>query len=376
MSQDPFDPYLFMSEETLNFAATLFSMEDPLQAQTPLQREDDLLVNQVRGFTQRASATVGQAKAESTRATSLLEKALNDAEQLEGKLFLALCQKQDLQETLSAQADYRAIVDELKLEVADLQEAKEVLTQKCKVNEKLIQSMLARRASTQSQALTIARLEAELQALKSSQPSTSSIPSSSSIPTTDPAHLPSSIPHTDPPPSSPPSSFPLTDEPPSSVPSTSSPVKDKQVEDYAQWEQIIRESAATAYLQPVSIPYHLPTLPLPLLRHQSVLCQRTLTPNLTISDAGTIQVAGLPQDVLDAIIADQPTWRAKWFRQRPGNKELYNLAPLELQCDPIYCPIRRRRTWESHQRWASMFDCSAAAAADTDTATGGQLQNF
>ena len=101
-----------------------------------------------------------------------------------------------------------------------------------------------------------------------------------------------------------------------------------------------------------SIPYHLPTLPLPLLCHQSVLQQRELASELNILDCGKVQIEGLTQEVLDAIVEKQPTWRAKWFRQRPADKVLYNLAPIALQYDPIYCPIRRKRSWESYQMWS------------------------
>ena len=76
---------------------------------------------------------------------------------------------------------------------------------------------------------TINQLEAELQALKSSQFSSSTTPSSSTLPAqaTIPIHMESHQP-----PLSPPTSTPYTNEPPISIPSTSLPPKDKQVEDY------------------------------------------------------------------------------------------------------------------------------------------------
>ena len=150
------------------------------------------------------------------------------------------------------------------------------------------------------------------------------------------------------PPLSPPISNPYIDEPPPSIPSTSSSLKDKQVEDYSQWEKVIIESAATAYLKQDSLPYHLPTLPLPLIQHQSILKQRELAPKLSILDNGKVLIEGLSQEVLDTIVEKQPTWQAKWFWQRPIDKVLYNLAPVALQCDPIYCPIRCRKSWESY----------------------------
>ena len=109
---------------------------------------------------------------------------------------------------------------------------------------------------------------------------------------------------------------------------------------------------AIAYLKPDSLPYHLPTLTLSLLQHQSILQQRDLAPELTILDNGTVELEGLPQEVLDAMVEKQPTWQAKWFQQRLAGKVLYNLAPVALQYDPVYCPIRQRRSWESYQRWS------------------------
>ena len=117
-----------------------------------------------------------------------------------------------LQEELKAQANFKLVANELKFEVTDLQEAKDILTQKCDINDKLFQSMLAQRAPAPSQVQmenTIKRLEAELQALKSSQFSSTTAPSSSTLlaQTTIPIHMESYQP-----PLSPPISNPYIDE--------------------------------------------------------------------------------------------------------------------------------------------------------------------
>ena len=80
------------------------------------------------------------------------------------------------------------------------------------------------------------------------------------------------------------------------------PSTDKQVEYYLQWERVIRESVATAYMKPNSIPYHLPTLPLPLLQHHTILQQHELAFELNILDCGKVQIEGLSPKVLNAIV--------------------------------------------------------------------------
>ena len=217
----------------MEFAATIFPLEEPLQASSSLHRVSEILVNQVQGFTHKATSTIVQLQSDAAKVKDQLEKTLQDAKALKGKLALAQRQNKALQEELKAQASYKLVTDELKAEVVDLQEAKDILTQQCDVNDKLIQSMLAWQAPAPSQVqmeTTIKRLEAELQALKSSQFSSSTAPSSSTFPaqTTIPIHMESHQPSL-----SPPTSTPYTNEPPISIPSTSSPPKDKQVEGYS-----------------------------------------------------------------------------------------------------------------------------------------------
>ena len=100
------------------------------------------------------------------------------------------------------------------------------------------------------------------------------------------------------------------------------------------------------------MPYHFPTLPLPLIKHKSMLKKRKLAPNLGLNVDGNCQVQGLPQEVLNAIVEEQSHWRAKWFQQIPVNKAHYANAPLALQCNPTYCPIRLCRSRELHSIWA------------------------
>ena len=58
----------------------------------------------------------------------MLEKALHDAKELEGKVALAQCQNETLSKELKAQANYKLVADELKNKVANLQEEKDILT--------------------------------------------------------------------------------------------------------------------------------------------------------------------------------------------------------------------------------------------------------
>ena len=70
------------------------------------------------------------------------------------------------------------------------------------------------------------------------------------------------------------------------------------------------ESIASAYIEHYHMPYHLPNLPLPLLKHQVHLEKRELQPNLEFDADGNALVNNLPQEVIDSIVAGQPTWRA------------------------------------------------------------------
>ena len=45
---------------------------------------------------------------------------------------------------------------------------------------------------------------------------------------------------------------------------------------------------------------------------------------------------------------NQPTWRLTWFKKYPQSRTTYARAPREIRIDPMYCPVRRRRTWEEH----------------------------
>ena len=44
---------------------------------------------------------------------------------------------------------------------------------------------------------------------------------------------------------------------------------------------------------------------------------------------------------------NQPTWRVNWLTKYIKNKLHYLAAPKELRIDSMFCPIKRRRNWET-----------------------------
>ena len=87
-----------MSKATMDFATTFFPTEEPLQASPTLNKEAEVLINQVRGFTQKATSTIAQLQGDAIKVKNQLEKALQDAKDLEEKLAMAQCQNEALKE--------------------------------------------------------------------------------------------------------------------------------------------------------------------------------------------------------------------------------------------------------------------------------------
>ena len=75
-------------------------MEEPLQASPTMNREVEMLVNQVRGFTHKSTSTITQLQGDVFKANNMLEKSLHDAAKLEGKLALAQRQNKTLSKEL------------------------------------------------------------------------------------------------------------------------------------------------------------------------------------------------------------------------------------------------------------------------------------
>ena len=46
------------------------------------------------------------------------------------------------------------------------------------------------------------------------------------------------------------------------------------------------------------------------------------------------------------LMKNQPVWRKNFFRKYPSSRTFYAQAPRELRVDPVFCPWRRRRTWD------------------------------
>ena len=68
------------------------------------------------------------------------------------------------------------------------------------------------------------------------------------------------------------------------------------------------ELAASHSIAYNKMPYHLPTLLFPLLKHQVNVKKKELAPNLKFDNDGNCLVNNLLQEFLDAIIKDELGW--------------------------------------------------------------------
>ena len=64
------------------------------------------------------------------------------------------------------------------------------------------------------------------------------------------------------------------------------------------------EFAASAYIEHEHMRYHLPTLPLPLLKHQVNLQKKKLQPNLKFDADGNAFVNRILQEVIDSFVTN------------------------------------------------------------------------
>ena len=125
------------------------------------------------------------------------------------------------------------------------------------------------------------------------------------------------------------------------------------VKECMEWEQRILHSACLAYLSAEEIhkDYHLPTLPLPLLKQEVQFMKKKYRPECSVNELGGYENVPVSEYKVMEIEKNQPTWRINWLRRYPKNKYYYLAAPQELRIDPTYCPIRRRRAWDSFKRY-------------------------
>ena len=89
--------------------------------------------------------------------------------------------------------------------------------------------------------------------------------------------------------------------------------------------------------------YHLPTLPLPLLKMESQACAKKLRPQVPDKELGGWQDIDLIAWCKLSILAHQPKWRINWFCKHPATIIPYTQAPQDLQIDLVLCPCLRRR---------------------------------
>ena len=115
---------------------------------------------------------------------------------------------------------------------------------------------------------------------------------------------------------------------------------------YTEWEQALLNSQAVHLAQPphnFDLHYQ-PHLPLSLLKIVQKNRQTRLLPYIPSTSNNTYDPTTILEETIARIIANQPTWREKWFQNRPADKSLYLQTNLSLQIDPTYYPVRRRRT--------------------------------
>ena len=65
--------------------------------------------------------------------------------------------------------------------------------------------------------------------------------------------------------------------------------------------------------------YHLPTLPLPLLKMQSQACAMQLKPNVPKEELGGWDAIDLIAWCTPTVLAHKPKWRINWFCKHPIN---------------------------------------------------------
>ena len=86
------------------------------------------------------------------------------------------------------------------------------------------------------------------------------------------------------------------------------------------------ELVALAYIEHEKMPYHIPTLPFPLLKHLVIVHKKELQPQVDFDEDGNAFVSQLSQETIDSIV----TKREVWFRKWTIDKTNYDLALVEI----------------------------------------------
>lgn len=124
-----------------------------------------------------------------------------------------------------------------------------------------------------------------------------------------------------------------------------------------EWEQRVLHSCHIVFpnAEEATKAYNKPLIPYALLKHELIKTKERLTIDCRKEELGGYQEISLDQWMTKANMQNQPKWRLGWFRRYPTSCTTYALAPRELRIDPLYCPVRRRRTWEAYHNHIKVY---------------------
>ena len=108
-----------------------------------------------------------------------------------------------------------------------------------------------------------------------------------------------------------------------------------------EWEQRVLKSACIAYLTAEDIhkDYHMPTLPLPLLKQEVQYMKKKYRPDCPLNEFGGFENVPITEYKVVEIEKNQPKWRIRWLKKYPNNRYPYLSTPQALQIDPTFYPI-------------------------------------
>lgn len=120
---------------------------------------------------------------------------------------------------------------------------------------------------------------------------------------------------------------------------------DENAKSYLSWENTINQSAAAGYITK-EFKYHMPTIPLPLMKHEYFQEWAQMAPQLIFDTHGFVNIQEMDTNAINDVLTQQPTWRATWLERRLQDTIHYEIAPYKVRLNPLYCPIRQRLTWK------------------------------
>ena len=124
-----------------------------------------------------------------------------------------------------------------------------------------------------------------------------------------------------------------------------------------EWEKRILHSSALCFPNRADATkaYNRPMIPYALIKHELIKTKERLTIDCPPEELGGYHPVSLDQWMSKANMQNQPQWRLRWFQKNPTSRITYALAPREKRIDPLYCPIRRTRTWEEYEKRIKRF---------------------